>query len=76
MKERSADPGDISEKFAAVWEEISRAESILADMSANTTESLDRLQKEVNKMPGKWELRLWVLILIAIIVVLELFVRG
>jgi len=76
MNERSGDPGDISEKFAAVWEEISRAESILAEMSVNTTESLDRLQKRVNKMPGKWELRLWVLILIAIIVVLELFVRG
>lgn len=69
-------PEDISKQIAPLREEITRAESILAEMSVNTIEGLDRLQKGINKMPGKWELRLWVLILIAIIVILEFLVGG
>jgi hypothetical protein len=57
-------------------ERLVRVASILADMSANATVSLDRIEKEVSKKIGKWELRLWMLVLIAIPLILEFFVVG
>lgn len=76
MNDRSGKPEDISEKMAPLQEGIARVTSILADMSANTTESLDRLQKGVNKLPGKWELRIWMLIVIGIMTILKFLGRG
>lgn len=57
-------------------ERLVRVTSILADMSANATVSLDRIEKEVSKKIGKWELRIWMLVLIAITGILEFFVVG
>ena len=57
-------------------ERLVRVTSILADMSANATVSLDRIEKAVSKKIGKWELGIWMLVLIAITGILEFFVVG
>lgn len=68
--------GEVEKRLARIEEGLSWVEGALKEMSSHTRDSLNSIEDRLNRLEarldgkaGKWEVRIWMMILIAVVTI-------